>query len=284
MSYVAPPGWYADPGGQPLWRWWDGSQWTIHAAPVGPAVPPVRPERAVEEEGSMARWARIALPVYAVTNAASLLLMWRSFAFFGRFAEAVEAMPSSELPSSDVVAIPPVFREMMTTIIAVQLLGLLSLATIIILAIWFYRAARAASQLGIPARRSPGLATGSWFIPVVNIWWPCQSTRDLLPDGHEMRPRITQLWVTAIVAAVLTPLGFVAVMMDVVATSMATIAEASGEVFPPWDGFPVEVKILAILGPLVTAAVLIAARGVVAAVLAEHQRLVVQRGAPPASA
>ncbi|MHA3702369.1 DUF2510 domain-containing protein [Jatrophihabitans sp. YIM 134969] len=25
-----PAGWYADPNGQPLWRWWDGSAWTDH--------------------------------------------------------------------------------------------------------------------------------------------------------------------------------------------------------------------------------------------------------------
>lgn len=25
-----PPGWYADPHGQPVKRWWDGSVWTEH--------------------------------------------------------------------------------------------------------------------------------------------------------------------------------------------------------------------------------------------------------------
>lgn len=26
----APAGWYGDPSGQPLLRWWDGQQWTEH--------------------------------------------------------------------------------------------------------------------------------------------------------------------------------------------------------------------------------------------------------------
>lgn len=25
-----PPGWYADPSGQPVQRWWDGTRWTEH--------------------------------------------------------------------------------------------------------------------------------------------------------------------------------------------------------------------------------------------------------------
>src|SRR5579875_1552231 len=32
---MPPPGWYADPAGSTgLLRWWDGSQWTAHTAPV----------------------------------------------------------------------------------------------------------------------------------------------------------------------------------------------------------------------------------------------------------
>lgn len=42
------PGWYADPSGEPCWRWWDGTAWTgwvsPSAAPTGQvAYPPAQP-------------------------------------------------------------------------------------------------------------------------------------------------------------------------------------------------------------------------------------------------
>jgi hypothetical protein len=33
MLLPIPPGWYADPTGQPVNRWWDGHQWTTNTAP-----------------------------------------------------------------------------------------------------------------------------------------------------------------------------------------------------------------------------------------------------------
>jgi hypothetical protein len=33
-----PPGWYPDPQGPPLWRWWDGTAWTEHTSTGGGAA------------------------------------------------------------------------------------------------------------------------------------------------------------------------------------------------------------------------------------------------------
>lgn len=44
MSMTPPPGWYPDPHGPHLQRWWDGTAWTEHrrapGAPTGPVPPP----------------------------------------------------------------------------------------------------------------------------------------------------------------------------------------------------------------------------------------------------
>lgn len=37
-----PPGWYADPLGYPMLRWWDGWTWTGHTGPLPPPVVPTR--------------------------------------------------------------------------------------------------------------------------------------------------------------------------------------------------------------------------------------------------
>lgn len=37
-----PPGWYNDPEGNPVQRWWDGTQWTAHSQPL--AAVPIQPQ------------------------------------------------------------------------------------------------------------------------------------------------------------------------------------------------------------------------------------------------
>jgi hypothetical protein len=38
---LPPAGWYADPYGHPVTRWWDGTQWTQHTTPLPEPTPPV---------------------------------------------------------------------------------------------------------------------------------------------------------------------------------------------------------------------------------------------------
>ncbi len=45
-AYGVPPGWYRDPAGSSLWRWWDGHRWsheTRGEAPAAGAPPPLLP-------------------------------------------------------------------------------------------------------------------------------------------------------------------------------------------------------------------------------------------------
>lgn len=255
----APPGWYTDPGGSRQWRWWDGSRWSHHVAPMAPPHAPFVPtaRSRVEGETRMAGWARTALVVYAV---AAPLSAWMGVTVM----DAVESMATFMTPGTVTVApveeLPPGVAEMLVLQLLYQAVGLLQVGCVAAMAVWFYRSAVAAAALDLPARRSPGWAVGSWFIPVVNLWWPCQSSRELLPPGHAMRGRITLLWVVGIISGVLTLVGLVVVMVG-----DAPVAVAVAPTF-------------------VTALVLLAARGVVTAILREHEDLLAMRGSETAPA
>ncbi len=45
--YQPKPGWYADPGGQPQLRWWDGRAWTPHTQPLPDPQPGAVPQGAI---------------------------------------------------------------------------------------------------------------------------------------------------------------------------------------------------------------------------------------------
>jgi hypothetical protein len=79
----------------------------------------------------------------------------------------------------------------------------------VVFLVWMYRAAVVAQLLGLPARRSPALATCSFLIPIVNLWWPYQSTCDLLPRGHPGRQVVGRWWATWLASSFLVPLLFV---------------------------------------------------------------------------
>jgi hypothetical protein len=76
----------------------------------------------------------------------------------------------------------------------------------VIFLVWMYRAATVARLLNLPARRTPGLAVASFVIPIVNLWWPYQSTCDLLPPGHPGRHTVGRWWAMWIASSVSLPL------------------------------------------------------------------------------
>src|SRR5688500_10866251 len=168
------PGWYPDPSGQAAWRWWNGTEWTANASgPAGAATPSPftkTPAQLVEQETKTARFAKIALIGYAVVTLLSIALtvpLLRGMADFLR--TAIEHPEAYAEPGTcdPFMGLPPAL------IIASQALSPLQLAAWVTMLVWVHQAATAAKSLRIPARRSPAWAVGAWFVPVVNLWWPC---------------------------------------------------------------------------------------------------------------
>jgi hypothetical protein len=74
------------------------------------------------------------------------------------------------------------------------LLGLVALAALVVTLVWQHRAASAARALGFRNTHSPGWGVGSWFVPIVNLWFPYQAIRDCLPLDDANRALILQWW------------------------------------------------------------------------------------------
>jgi hypothetical protein len=50
---IAVAGWYPDPGGEPHWRYWDGSAWTAHTTPMEEHGDADEPDRSMEAHGEV---------------------------------------------------------------------------------------------------------------------------------------------------------------------------------------------------------------------------------------
>ena len=100
---------------------------------------------------------------------------------------------------------PPAYHAPSNSFTPVGLLvGVLTLAAVVVACIWQHRAASAGRALGIPSRRSPAWGVGCWFVPIVNLWMPYSAVRDCLPPDHPHRPRVLQWWIAWLLAAYLS--------------------------------------------------------------------------------
>jgi hypothetical protein len=126
--------------------------------------------------------------------------------------------------------------------------GIVTVAAVVIACIWQHRAASAARALGFPADRSPAWGVGCWFVPIVNLWMPYGAIRDCLPPGNPHRPRVLHWWIALLAAQVLYA-----------AASFCALASS---------GLALAVSIPAALAAL---ALIALSPGVVAAIAASHR-------------
>jgi hypothetical protein len=202
VSGETPPGWYPDPGRAAPLRWWDGSQWTSYLHPggwgPGPHATVTASARRLEER--MCMWARAALAAYwlLVTGEvlALLLLAGRLRRDLHRFLRDVRTAPPGHPATFNIDGLGRLS-------IAADLGQLLLVGVAAVFLVWQYNAATVARGLGYPARTSPGFGVGSWFIPVISLWFPYWALRDCLPAAHPMRRRALWAWLAYLTAGVL---------------------------------------------------------------------------------
>jgi hypothetical protein len=223
----APPGWYQDPAGGPGQRWWDGYAWT--EATVLPQQPPPPPWAGAPPQGppvQMAPWAAAAERLSAHTASHSVDVE-RGMVPVARFAVAMpgvyllvslllQRVNATQLRSAghqfriDFHAAqngttPKPYHAPTNSLTSVGLLvGVVTVAAVIIACVWQHRAASAGRALGIPSPYSPAWGVGCWFVPVVNLWMPYGAVRACLPPGHPEQPRVLRWWIALLCAGFLS--------------------------------------------------------------------------------
>ena len=226
------PGWYDDPWMAGQVRWWNGTDWTAQSGPgpggrgAPPPPPPTTPgmvtagayradlsvadpERALADEKRLAGTASAAL----ILGALGYVILFVAFSIFyhylfhtifdslrdaSRSAARSTTTRTGGTSTTTVIgagpADPPHFSPLLLAasgLLQLVQFGLYAVGAIFLA--WFYKAAQLARAANLPARRSPGLGTGGFIIPIVNLWWPYQSVCDLFPPGDPRR-RVAGRW------------------------------------------------------------------------------------------
>jgi hypothetical protein len=193
-------GWYPDPGGQPVWRWWTGSEWSPYWAPMAPAPYQQSPVALQASQARLDRLVAVGILVYVGVGIVRVLFDWHyanDFAnLFHWWRQVFDTAGTNEpVPPRPPTALPP----------WLSLTSLVTITVEVFFFIWQYRAARVARALTYPAKHSPGWGIGFWFVPVVNLWMPYQAIRDCLPPQHAARRDVLSAWLLLIAVTVAGP-------------------------------------------------------------------------------
>ena len=268
-SRTPPPGWYPDPWTAGAQRWWDGRGWTGHAtAPTGGRPPPPLPgvvgsglpgaglpgaglpapgqavpgpEQSLDDELRNGRMASSGLIFGAIAYATVFLvgvvmyhyLFHDVFNRLDQMSTADRAGSSSSVrpfgasSTSSGLSSPMLVASGVMELVQVGLLGVGA-----IFLGWFYKACQLARRAGLPARRTPGLATAGFIIPIVSLWWPYQSARDLFVPGDPRAGLVGRWWAlwiaTQLSGLVLLPASFAPLAVGiVVALGLGGLAAAA---------------------------------------------------------
>ena len=160
---LPPAGWFPDPDIPGQHRWWDGQQW--HAS-----------QNLTRELGSA--FAAMQWTVIGLLAISGVLALGQ----FGLSAAGLALADRDTAEGVGVIAMVGMLPQFV-----------LMIACAIAWCIWQFRLAQGTPPTLL--QRSPGWHIGSWFIPIVSLWFPLQNMRELwrLHLGSE-RYGLLRLW------------------------------------------------------------------------------------------
>jgi hypothetical protein len=215
-----PPGWYPDPWRLAPWRWWDGAAWTGYSSPgaaPSPVVSPVELQRARDKEEKTWRWARRALVALLIVLAGQWLgAIWISHTFRHFW----DQIPANSTNNGQVVE---VWHFSPADSLYLDVPYVAAAAVAIVFMIWQHSAATVARGLGYPSRTSPVFGVGSWFIPVINLWFPYWALTDTLPPDHPLRGLTLWAWLAYLAATLIGETSFFVALASTAAAIVAMV-------------------------------------------------------------
>ena len=191
-------------------RWWDGRQWTVHVASPALQDSPVPDLPAEESAARRGRWAGWLIAGGQILNTPVLALLSRGLReTLGSLGENGEVGP---------------FPEVSATSMALSLvISPLGLSGLVLLVVWFHRAVSNGAALGLRGERDPMLAVFSWFIPIVNLWWPYESLRECVPPHTPLRRRIFRWWLLYVLGGFLGLIAAAVAVFSLAAFGVAAL-------------------------------------------------------------
>jgi len=172
----------------------------------------------------------------AITQLLLLACMGACIALIGVDMSGIAA--STDFIDGDDAALARFEAYVQLSLIVSALSALPFIAVAVIWAIWQYRVAK---QVSGQIRRSPGWHAGSWFIPVINLWYPYQNISDLRRAAGSRRPSWQIVWWLLWIAS-----DFVALLSAII-YGLADYAETVRDAI--WVGIAGNVLLLAAAPP-----------------------------------
>ena len=168
-----PAGWYPAPDGSSATWWWDGARWTQ------PHHQPSQAPAAINAITKLAMATQVLLIVCGIMSVATI-----GIETFG-----ISAATSFLSGNNAAIGMLDVYDQSTSVVSILSSLSLL--ATGVLWVIWQYRAAK---QVTGRTRRSAGWHAGSWFVPIISLWFPYQNISDLWRAVGRTRPTWQIIW------------------------------------------------------------------------------------------
>ncbi|MDZ7673678.1 MAG: DUF4328 domain-containing protein [Acidimicrobiales bacterium] len=227
---MAEAAWYPDLERTGWLRYWDGTRWTDHRAPMPPPSgfpvqgPPPR-RSPIDAELAASGNARTAIMVYgavlALTAPLNAVVMAQLRDLIEQFFDASDSADPETFGTSWGIGFTLVSGVS-------QLLSMAVLAAGIYFVIWVYRASATARDLDYPQQWSQVWAWLGFIVPIMNLFVPYQMLRDALSSGTADRGRsvLIRWWACFLGASVsgfsVLPMGIAGV--DVAVWILAVIS------------------------------------------------------------
>lgn len=186
---------------------------------MAPLVSSVELQRAHAKEERTWRWARLALVALLIGMAGQWFgAIWMGHTFRHVWNEIQQNNGNSQ--AVQISGISPADG------LYLDLFYVAAAAVAVVFLIWQHAAATVARGLGYPSRTSPAFGVGSWFIPVVNFWFPYWAHSDTLPPEHPMRGRALWAWLAYLGAGVASAVTLLVALASTAAAVVPMVISA----------------------------------------------------------